>query len=142
MTRTANSPRVSRRLAAALALTGALAVAGQAMAIPVDDDDDPRPPRTPGPARRSPRRRTPWWSRRSWWPRRSPPTRSPRTVTDTVIRFGATVQFSAAGSTDSDGAIVKYEWDLDGQPGFETTTTTPRTPARYTATGTSPRASA
>ena len=58
------------------------------------------------------------------------------TVTDTVIRFGATVQFSAAGSTDSDGEIVKYEWDLDGRPGFEKTTTTPRTSARYTATGT------
>ena len=137
MTRTANSPRVSRRLAAALALTGALAVAGQAMAIPVDDDDDPPPPTnsrpsaaltaTPNPVVVPPQLVA------------APITSNalPRdAVTDTVIRFGATVQFSAAGSTDSDGEIVKYEWDLDGQPGFEKTTTTPRTSARYTATGT------
>ncbi len=35
---------------------------------------------------------------------------------------GAAVTFSAAGSADPDGAIVKYEWDLDGNGSFETDT--------------------
>ena len=60
----------------------------------------------------------------------------PNVLPDTVIRFGTTVNFSAAGSTDADGEIVKYEWDLDGQPGFEKTTTTPRTTQRFSTPGT------
>jgi large repetitive protein len=35
---------------------------------------------------------------------------------------GQTVNFSGSGSTDSDGAIVKYEWDLDGNGSYETDT--------------------
>jgi YD repeat-containing protein len=136
MTRTAHSLRRSHRLAAALALTGTLAVAGPAMAIPVDDGDDPRPPvnsrpsaaltATPNPVVVPPQLVA------------APITSDalPRDLGDTVVRFGATVQFSAAGSTDRDGEIVRYEWDLDGRPGYETTTTTPRTTARYSAPGT------
>ncbi|MGE0025790.1 MAG: PKD domain-containing protein [Thermoleophilia bacterium] len=135
MTRTPHSLRVSRRLAAALALTGALAAAGQAMAIPVNDGDPPPPSNsrptaaltaTPNPVVVPPQLVV------------APITSNalPRDLGDAVIRLGAPVQFSAAGSTDSDGEIVKYEWDLDGRPGFEKTTTTPRTSARYTATGT------
>lgn len=130
MTRTAHRVHVPRRLAAALALTGAMAVAGQAMAIPVDDDDPPPPANsrpsaaltaTPNPVVVPPQLVAAPISANAL----------PRdTVTDTVIRFGATVQFSAAGSGDADVEIVKYEWDLDGRPGFEKTTTTPRTSAR------------
>jgi PKD domain len=39
----------------------------------------------------------------------------------------ATVRLDASASFDTDGQIVKYEWDLDGVGGFERTTTTPRT---------------
>jgi len=135
MTRTAPRRRTAR-LAAALALTGALAAAGQAMAIPVNDGDDPRPPvnsrpsaalaATPNPVVVPPQLVV------------APITSNalPRDVADTAIRLGATVQFSAAGSTDRDGQIVRYEWDLDGQPGYEKTTTTPRTTARYASPGT------
>jgi YD repeat-containing protein len=37
---------------------------------------------------------------------------------------GQTVTFSAAGSLDPDGTIVKYEWDLDGNGTYETATGT------------------
>ena len=36
--------------------------------------------------------------------------------------IGQTVNFDAAGSTDPDGSIKKYEWDLDGNGSFETDT--------------------
>ena len=137
MARTAHRLHVPRRLAAALALTGAMAVAGQAMAIPVDDDDPPPPANsrpsaaltaTPNPVVVPPQLVAAPISANAL----------PRdTVTDTVIRFGTTVKFSAAGSGDADGEIVKYEWDLDGRPGFEKTTTTPR--RRRPAPGRPPR---
>ena len=134
MARTAHSPRVSRRLTAALALAGAIAVAGPAMAIPVDDDD-PQPPPNARPVARLAATPNPVVV---------PPqlvvataNALPADLGDTVIpRFGTTVNFSAAASTDADGTIVKYEWDLDGQPGFEKTTTTPRTTQRFSNTGT------
>jgi PKD repeat protein len=34
--------------------------------------------------------------------------------------IGQRVEFDASGSTDPDGEIVKYEWDLDGDGTFET----------------------
>jgi hypothetical protein len=37
-------------------------------------------------------------------------------------RVGAPVSFSAAGSSDRDGSIVTYRWDLDGDGVFETST--------------------
>ena len=47
MARISNSPRVSRRLATALALTGALVSAGSAMAIPVNGGGGPPPNEPP-----------------------------------------------------------------------------------------------
>ena len=43
--------------------------------------------------------------------------------------IGQTVTFNGSGSSDPDGTITKYEWDLDGNGTFElntgaTTTTT------------------
>lgn len=35
---------------------------------------------------------------------------------------GSTITFSAAGSNDPDGSIVKYEWDADGNGSFEQNT--------------------
>jgi len=49
---------------------------------------------------------------------------------------GETVTFSAAGSTDPDGTIAKYEWDLDGNGTFETATgTTPSATRVYSGAG-------
>jgi YD repeat-containing protein len=44
------------------------------------------------------------------------------TATPNPTSAGSTVSFDASGSTDSDGTIVKYEWDLDGNGTFETDT--------------------
>ena len=49
--------------------------------------------------------------------------------------LGAPVSFSAAGSTDDDGTIDKYEWDLNGDGTFEKTTTSPTTTGRYSEAG-------
>ncbi len=44
--------------------------------------------------------------------------------------------FDGAGSSDPDGTIVKYEWDLDGNGSFETDTGTIKTASKsYAATG-------
>ncbi|HEX6781220.1 MAG TPA: PKD domain-containing protein [Solirubrobacterales bacterium] len=49
---------------------------------------------------------------------------------------GEAVSFSAAGSSDADGTIAKYEWDLNGDGAFETTTgTTPSATRTYTVAG-------
>ena len=46
------------------------------------------------------------------------------------------VSFDASGSTDSDGSIVLYEWDLDGNGSFETDTgTTPTVGSTYSNVG-------
>ena len=37
----------------------------------------------------------------------------------TTVLTGETVTLSAAGSLDPDGAIAKYEWDLDGNGSYE-----------------------
>ncbi len=44
------------------------------------------------------------------------------TVAPNPARIGQTVNFNAAGSGDSDGSIVNYEWDLDGNGTYETDT--------------------
>jgi PKD repeat protein len=51
--------------------------------------------------------------------------------------LGQTTQFNASASTDPDGTIAKYEWDLDGNGTYETDTGTTKTTSKtYTATGT------
>jgi hypothetical protein len=50
---------------------------------------------------------------------------------------GDAVDFDASGSTDSDGEIVNYAWDLDGDGAFETDTgTTPTASHSYAENGT------
>jgi YD repeat-containing protein len=44
------------------------------------------------------------------------------TVTPNPTSAGSLVTFNASGTTDSDGSIVKYEWDLDGNGTYETNT--------------------
>jgi YD repeat-containing protein len=44
------------------------------------------------------------------------------TATPNPASTGSLISFNAAGSTDSDGTIVKYEWDLDGNGTYETNT--------------------
>jgi YD repeat-containing protein len=51
-------------------------------------------------------------------------------------KVGETVGFNAAASSDPDGTVVKYEWDLDGNGSFETNTGTTSTASKtYTAGG-------
>lgn len=133
MARTNLSPRTSRSLVAGLALAGLLAAAAPAMAIPNTDPGDPAGngilPNVPPTARVS-------------------ATPNPVVVpapfvvinptTGTLVqalRLGTLVTFNAAGSTDLDGTITKYEWDLDGTPGYETTTTVPKTTLRFGTPG-------
>ena len=136
MARTAHSLRISRRLAAALALTGAIVAAGPAMAIPVDDDDGPPLPQNSRPVARLAATPNPVVVPPQLVVAPISANALPADLPETVIRFGTTVNFSAAASTDADGTIVKYEWDLDGQPGFEKTTTAPRTTQRFSNPGT------
>jgi dipeptidyl aminopeptidase/acylaminoacyl peptidase len=50
---------------------------------------------------------------------------------------GDPVTFDASSSTDVDGRIVRYEWDLDGDGSFETdTASVPRVTHAYSRTGT------
>ncbi len=64
--------------------------------------------------------------------RRSRPSRSP----PIPAKSTQTVTFNASGSSDPDGSIVKYEWDLDGDGTFETNSgTNPIVTHTYTAEG-------
>lgn len=48
------------------------------------------------------------------------------------VQTGQTVDFNATSSSDTDGTIAKYEWDLDGNGSFETDTgAVPRTSRSY-----------
>jgi PKD repeat protein len=49
--------------------------------------------------------------------------------------IGATVTFDGRNSTDPDGAIAYYEWDLDDDGTFERNTTRPETNFSYDQTG-------
>jgi YD repeat-containing protein len=52
---------------------------------------------------------------------------------------GGSVAFNASASSDPDGTIAKYEWDLDGNGSFETDTGTTKTTSHvYGAAGTVP----
>ena len=68
-----------------------------------------------------------------------PPTASFTAAPNPVV-VGQTVTFNGSGSTDPDGTIVKYEWDLDGNGTFETNTGTTKTATKsYAAAGTGER---
>jgi hypothetical protein len=58
------------------------------------------------------------------------------TATPSPVLTGVPVSFNAAGSSDPDGSIVKYEWDLDGNGTYETSTgTTPSASRSFPANG-------
>jgi PKD repeat protein len=58
------------------------------------------------------------------------------TASPTTVHTGTPVSFNGSGSTDSDGTIVKYEWDFDGDGTFESNTgTNPATTHSFTAEG-------
>ncbi len=56
------------------------------------------------------------------------------TATPNPVNTGQAVSFNAAGSSDTDGKITKYEWDLDGNGSFETNTGTTATTSKTYAT--------
>ena len=65
----------------------------------------------------------------------TPPTAS-FTVAPNPAQTGETVSFNGSGSSDPDGSVVRYEWDLDGNGSFETDTgATPTTTHAYASTG-------
>ncbi len=134
-------PAASRSIAALLVCAGALALAGPAAALrPPDHIGDPgtiQPPPPPPP---------------------SPPTAlfslspNPAVVPESFARpvggvnqvkaaalriDGVKVAFDASRSAGKDGhQIVKYDWDLDGNGSFETSSTTSAAQERtYTQTG-------
>jgi YD repeat-containing protein len=58
------------------------------------------------------------------------------TNTPSTPKPGQTVTFDASTSSDPDGSIVKYEWDLDGNGTYETNTgSTPTTTKTFAADG-------
>jgi plastocyanin len=58
------------------------------------------------------------------------------TISNANPAIGVTVNFDATGSTDTDGAVASYQWDLDGNGTFETNTgMTPTTSKAYPAGG-------
>jgi YD repeat-containing protein len=58
------------------------------------------------------------------------------TATPSPAPISSAVNFDASGSSDPDGAIVKYEWDLDGNGSYETDSgTTPNASKRFTRNG-------
>lgn len=122
MARTTDTSRRTRRTvrACGLALTaaGALALAGNAAAIPIPPIANltaaPNPVVVPRPI-----------------------VIGPGPVVQPLI-LGTLVNFSAAGSFDPNGTIIAYDWDLDGVAGFEKTTAGPVTTHRHGQRGTIP----
>jgi hypothetical protein len=127
--------RFTRRTAALVPAAAAallLGTAGNALAIPQGDPGDPPlPPNqaptaaltvSPNPALVS-----------------NPPLVSARAAKVTGLEdivFGRNaVTFNASGSSDPDGSITKYEWDLDGNGTYEKTTTTPKISRSYETPG-------
>ena len=61
------------------------------------------------------------------------------TISKNPVKPNASVTFNASGSSDPDGSIVRYQWDLDGNGSFETDTgTTPTVSKSYAAQGAVP----
>ena len=59
------------------------------------------------------------------------------TISPNPANTGQTVTFNGSGSKDPDGTIAKYEWDLDGNGSYETSTgTTASTTKVFAAKGT------
>ena len=58
------------------------------------------------------------------------------TTSPNPANTGQTVTFNASASSDPDGSIVRYEWDLDGDGSFEVSGTSPTTTRTYSAAGT------
>jgi YD repeat-containing protein len=59
------------------------------------------------------------------------------TVSASPIQSGQAASFDAGGSSDPDGTIAKYEWDLDGNGSYETSTgATPTTSKTFAIAGT------
>jgi len=56
-------------------------------------------------------------------------------ATPNPVASGALVTFDASGSNDPDGSIVKYEWDLDGNGSYETSTGATATTSKAFANG-------
>ncbi len=56
------------------------------------------------------------------------------TATPNPVNTGSAVSFDATASSDPDGTIAKYEWDLDGNGTFETDTGTTKTTSHTYAT--------
>ncbi len=56
------------------------------------------------------------------------------TIAPAAPQTGQSVQFDASASTDGDGAVTGYEWDLDGDGAYEATGKTPST--TYASAGT------
>jgi YD repeat-containing protein len=52
------------------------------------------------------------------------------TATPNPVQKGGTVAFDGSGSSDPDGAVTRYEWDLDGNGSFETDTGATATTSR------------
>ncbi len=58
------------------------------------------------------------------------------TATPAAVLTGVPVSLNASGSSDPDGSIVKYEWDLDGNGSYETSTgSTPTSSKSFTSNG-------
>jgi len=59
------------------------------------------------------------------------------TVSPSPAQTGQMVSFNGSASSDPDGAIAAYEWDLDGNGSYETATgTTPTASRSYSSPGT------
>ncbi len=127
MARISNSSRTSRRLVAALALTGAIASAGQAMAIPTGGGGIP--------SNQLPTARLAGTPNPVVVPTPLVVDIGPGTIVENAFQLGTLVSYSAAGSTDNDGSITKYEWDLNGDGTFEKSTTIATTSQRYSSPG-------
>src|SRR5215211_4507168 len=52
-------------------------------------------------------------------------------ATPSTAQIGQTVNFNGSGSSDSDGTVARYEWDLDGNGSFETDSGTSATTSRF-----------